>query len=213
MKNLWYAVMADRDDMDWGTGSFDKDEAFQMLVDREYEYIAVIDGDECIEEIEKEEVEEYFKDREYEEVKKSVNIARVKNIRSISSLSQQNFCKAYNIPRRTLEDWETGKAVAPDYVLELLERAVRADYNKGIVYKVTVSNGSEEWDQIYTWNLAEAFRKAEMCRIDEDETVWIFGYKVESSDASAETSCFNAIDGLIDLPFVDYELDMTKFAR
>lgn len=213
MKTLWYAVMADRDDMDWGTGSFDKEEAFQMLIDREYEYIAVIDGEECIEEIEREEVEEFFRDREYEETKKSVGIARVKNIRALSGLSQQNFCKTYNIPRRTLEDWETGKNTAPDYVLELLERAVRADYNKGIVYKVTVSNGSEEWDQIYTWNLAEAFHKAEMCRIDEDETVWVFGYKIEEPIADAEKAYFEYIDEIIDLPMADYELDMTKFAR
>ena len=41
----WYAVMADREDNDWGYGSHDLSEAKQMLKDAEYEdgYIAVIE--------------------------------------------------------------------------------------------------------------------------------------------------------------------------
>ena len=51
----WYAVMRDRDDDDWGYGSYNLDEAKQMA--RNYgdeAYIAVIDeGDNpvCVEEI------------------------------------------------------------------------------------------------------------------------------------------------------------------
>lgn len=48
MKKLWYAVMTDLEDNDWGTGSFDVDEARAKLAKiREYSpeaYIAVIDG-------------------------------------------------------------------------------------------------------------------------------------------------------------------------
>ena len=55
MANKWYAVMTDRDDTDWGTGSFDRGEAEKMVV-RNLDiypdgYIAVIDGDECVDEI------------------------------------------------------------------------------------------------------------------------------------------------------------------
>ena len=60
----WYAVMMDREDNDWGTGSFDLDEA-KAMVRADYPedgYIAVIDANydedgnattdgECIEEI------------------------------------------------------------------------------------------------------------------------------------------------------------------
>lgn len=55
--NLWYAVMWDRDDIDWGHGSHDIDEA-KVMARRmgEDAYIAVIDesGNEpmCIDEIE-----------------------------------------------------------------------------------------------------------------------------------------------------------------
>lgn len=61
-RKLWYAFMSDRDDNDWGTGSFDRDEAMKMLRECPEGYIAVIDADydengnattdgECIDEI------------------------------------------------------------------------------------------------------------------------------------------------------------------
>ena len=31
---LWYAVMRDREDTDWGYGSYSRDEAFRMLEER-----------------------------------------------------------------------------------------------------------------------------------------------------------------------------------
>lgn len=44
----WYAIMLDNEDTDWGTGSFDLDEALAMLAHyRRFSpeaYIAVIDG-------------------------------------------------------------------------------------------------------------------------------------------------------------------------
>lgn len=57
MKNkIWYAVMSDLEDNDWGTGSFDYDEALEMVKSfiPNGGYIAVIDdGDDpiCIDEI------------------------------------------------------------------------------------------------------------------------------------------------------------------
>lgn len=57
-KKIWYAILMDREDSDWGTGSHDYDEAIAMAQDmREIypdAYIAVIDdGDDptCIDEI------------------------------------------------------------------------------------------------------------------------------------------------------------------
>lgn len=43
-KKLWYAVMMDREDNDWGDGSFDLDEAKAMAREYEEGYIAVIDA-------------------------------------------------------------------------------------------------------------------------------------------------------------------------
>lgn len=44
MKKNWYAVLNNRDDNDWGTGSFDWSEAVKMAKSRGCEMIAEIDG-------------------------------------------------------------------------------------------------------------------------------------------------------------------------
>lgn len=57
MKNkLWYTVLMDKDDNDWGYGSFNEEEAYEMVKPfiKDGGYIAVIDdGDDpiCIKEI------------------------------------------------------------------------------------------------------------------------------------------------------------------
>ena len=49
---------------------------------------------------------------------------RVKAIRKRSGLSQVAFSKEYGIPRRTLENWEAGSRKPPEYVVNLLDKAV-----------------------------------------------------------------------------------------
>ena len=59
MADIWYAIMLDKEDQDWGTGSFDKHEAMvraSVLRDSGHPdaYIAVIDDTNdpvCIDEI------------------------------------------------------------------------------------------------------------------------------------------------------------------
>lgn len=43
------------------------------------------------------------------------------------NVSRAEFSRKYNIPVRTLENWESGKSKCPDYVRQLLERAVLED--------------------------------------------------------------------------------------
>ena len=54
-KKLWYAVMRDREDNDWGTGSYNLEEAREMVKRYPEGYIAEIDegdGDpNCVDEI------------------------------------------------------------------------------------------------------------------------------------------------------------------
>lgn len=52
----------------------------------------------------------------------------LKKIRAISGLSQQEFAKFYKIPRRTIENWESESRNPPEYVILLLERAVKEDF-------------------------------------------------------------------------------------
>lgn len=54
----------------------------------------------------------------------------IRNIRSMTGLSQAKFAAHYNIPKRTLESWEMGERECPVYVLELLRRAVNEDFGQ-----------------------------------------------------------------------------------
>ena len=49
----------------------------------------------------------------------------VKEMRMKLGMTQDIFSQRYNIPKRTIENWESGKRTPPAYVLEMLENAVR----------------------------------------------------------------------------------------
>ena len=48
-------------------------------------------------------------------------------IRSMLGVSRSEFSKRYDIPIRTLEDWDSGRTNPPKYVISLLDRVVRED--------------------------------------------------------------------------------------
>ena len=51
----------------------------------------------------------------------------VKEIRNRTGMSQQVFAEKYGIPKRTIENWESGKTKPADYILNMLERIVMED--------------------------------------------------------------------------------------
>lgn len=57
----------------------------------------------------------------------SANINEVQRLRETLGISRAEFGRRYHIPVRTLEDWEWGKRTPPEYVIELLTRAVASD--------------------------------------------------------------------------------------
>lgn len=52
---------------------------------------------------------------------------RIKEIRKRTGLSQGKFSEAYSIPKRTLQDWEGGRRVPPEYVIKMLEIIAKTD--------------------------------------------------------------------------------------
>lgn len=52
----------------------------------------------------------------------------IKELRSLTGLTQGQFAQKYGIPKRTIEDWEYSKRTPPSYVLALLERVVKEDF-------------------------------------------------------------------------------------
>ena len=53
----------------------------------------------------------------------------VYKIRQSSGLSRQDFAAKYHIPIRTLEKWEREETKPAEYVVLLLERAVKEDFD------------------------------------------------------------------------------------
>ena len=57
---------------------------------------------------------------------------RFLKLRKYTGLTQAEFASKYNIPKRTVENWEavsdSARRNAPTYVLDLLERVVKEDF-------------------------------------------------------------------------------------
>lgn len=51
----------------------------------------------------------------------------IKELREKTGLTQKAFGEWLNIPKRTIEDWETGKRVPPPYVVELISYRIEHD--------------------------------------------------------------------------------------
>lgn len=73
-------------------------------------------------------------DEELREASRSNTIYSVRDLRGLLALSVQKFGDRYHIPRRTIEDWESGRNTAPVYVIELLNRAVKEDIKYELRY-------------------------------------------------------------------------------
>lgn len=65
------------------------------------------------------------------EIHKMDNTAdQVKFIRRLTGLSQIAFGKKYNIPRRTLQNWESEEGNPPQYIVDFMARVVDDDLNE-----------------------------------------------------------------------------------
>lgn len=52
---------------------------------------------------------------------------QIKSIRSSTGMSQARFSAAYEIPIRTIQDWERGIRTPPPYVIKLLDLATKKE--------------------------------------------------------------------------------------
>lgn len=84
----------------------------------------------CIEIFEVDSEGEFFSGSDFDSISNFTK-RRVLMIRRMTGLSQAAFAAKYRIPKRSIESWEslseTAGREAPEYVLDLLERAVRVD--------------------------------------------------------------------------------------
>lgn len=52
---------------------------------------------------------------------------KIKALRESTGMNRKEFCEYFNIPYRTVTDWEHDNRHAPDYVLRLLEYYIRME--------------------------------------------------------------------------------------
>ena len=50
-----------------------------------------------------------------------------KDLRAASGMTQKEFSEYFKIPKRTVENWDSGSAKCNDYILELLEYKLRKE--------------------------------------------------------------------------------------
>ena len=50
---------------------------------------------------------------------------KIKDIRERSGLSRGEMCKLLGVPYRTLQNWELGERIPPEYLVELIDFRVR----------------------------------------------------------------------------------------
>lgn len=55
-------------------------------------------------------------------------VRTISDIRAAAGLSRAEFSRRYGIPLRTIEDWEAGRRVPPDYLVRLIAFAVFSDH-------------------------------------------------------------------------------------
>lgn len=73
----------------------------------------------------------------------------IKKARTQAKLTQKQLCEKYQIPRRTLQDWENDKNTPPPYVMYPLLRCTAVDF--GINFKGTGADA----DKTYTLTYAD----------------------------------------------------------
>lgn len=52
---------------------------------------------------------------------------KIKALRESTGMNRKEFCEYFNIPYRTVTDWEHDIRHAPDYVIRLLEYYIRME--------------------------------------------------------------------------------------
>lgn len=81
-----------------------------------------------------------------------INIKTIKDLRTLTGLSQSQFSQKYNIPIKTLQHWEGGYSDPAPYLLNLLEKDI--NLNTDIV---TIEGCNKKERTMYYYNPVEKF--------------------------------------------------------
>lgn len=142
-------------------------------------------------------------------------MTRSEEIRAILGISRTAFSRKYNIPLRTLEEWDAGRKTPPDYVLNMLERVVRED--KDMIYALILNTrGNEEVVTVGTLDemkKRESSLRKEIRKSDPDGTE-MDCYLISEEEAKRRDEAIDFYDNLSDTDKTDYIIvDGKKYIR
>lgn len=103
---------------------------------------------------------------------------RIKELRIATGLTRKEFCEEFEIPLRTVEDWEAGRRKMPEYLIRLMEYKIRIETmmytkmdRKSILERINVIEDEEgrsiviindirfKGKQNISWNEVETYLK------------------------------------------------------
>lgn len=109
----------------------------------------------------------------------------IKKLRIMTRMTQRQFAEYFNIPKRTIENWEGGHRKPPAYVVELIKYKIEKE-RLGMLRLVEKNHGGEkvlmegylddivqflkENEEIYNWVLDED-KGIELPNLDEIKTL------------------------------------------
>ena len=76
----------------------------------------------------------------------------IKDLRAQTGMSQKVFAEYFNIPVRTIQDWEAGRRTPPVYVVELIEYKIEKE-NLGM--NKTIKEAMEIMEGVYVQDLPQ----------------------------------------------------------
>lgn len=104
----------------------------------------------------------------------------IKELRALTGLSQVEFGKLLNIPRRSIENWEAGTSNPPEYVLELI--GFRIENMKKGSAKMTVLELKNEIKKYNYVGIRGSNEEYEIGQVLETSYLWDYEHDMSSAD-------------------------------
>lgn len=122
----------------------------------------------------------------------------IKTLRDITNMTQREFAEYFNIPKRTIENWEGNKRNPPEYVVELIEYKIKKE-RLGMLKLIEKDHGEEK--TLKEGTLEEILK---YLRDNENLTNWVL-----DDDPDMETPNLEEIETLRELKHELKKIDLS----
>lgn len=100
----------------------------------------------------------------------------IKELRQSTRMTQKEFAEYFNIPQRTIENWEGGKRTPPEYVVELMEYKIKKEREE-MKYYINYNTGAGN-DYADTLKEAKEIAERNLAYTQESVTIEFDGEEV-----------------------------------